>query len=205
MVVALELLQWAVILFLAVMVFGLTRQLGFFLVPRHEQIRQQGPAPGNALKEAFLPPAVAQELRAMMDARNCDGAGIVVIDQACAGCQQLVDGLEQRTQESAPIPVMAIVKTSGSPFLARAREVFDLVYDDREGEAVRSAGIVGTPFALRIDRNLRVVETEVAGFVLPLVESWFTPEARDTANQPGLDRIELTVTSHGGPKEVTQA
>ena len=171
MSVALEVLQWAAILFLGVMALGLTRQLGFFLVPRTEQLRQQGPDVGSDLSPLLGP--VAGEVRERLAAPMAEAAAVLVVDERCEGCRQILDQFEQGLWDTkGRLVLVAVVKESGRDFVSRVRAIADVVAEDPDGTNTRGAGIVATPYGLVVDEHLRVQDREVGGHVEDLLANF---------------------------------
>lgn len=189
----LELLQWAVIVFLGVMVFGLARQLGAFLVPHREQLAQQGPQAGQRLTRPLIDEPDLLALRAAMDRREADRAVLVVVDQNCSGCRDLIDDIETLSRGGRLLPIAAVVKGAGVTFLQQARELFDVVIEDGDGSRTRSADLIVTPHALVVDRDMRVDRIEAAAAIAPLVQTWFAaPDAE-------LNGLAVIASATGGP------
>lgn len=178
----LEILQWAAILFLGVMVFGLTRQLGFFLIPRHEQLRQQGPKIGAVLGSDVFDEIEQRRIRDAIATGPTLGAVLLIVDERCSGCAQLVGIVEEWSAYPRATTLVALVKESGPAFRDRLAAVVDVTFDDSSGAKTRAAGIVATPYLLMIDQQLRVEDAEVGGHIEPLIASWFDIEG--SAEEP---------------------
>lgn len=163
-----ELLQWAVLVFLGVMVFGLTRQLGSFIVPRRDQLVQQGPEL-NTRPVGMLGDQLSAELRARLSGASDRRALVMVVDERCVGCMALIDRLETRVWDMDGRPLVAVVKQSGPEFVARVRAVADWIVDDPTGRQIHDAGIIATPYGLILDGDLRVRDRDVGGGVEDLV------------------------------------
>jgi hypothetical protein len=151
-----EFAQWAVLAFLGIFVLGLTRQLGFFLVPRGQADGEIGPDVGKPLPRELLGRYAHERLRELIAAREHASAGaILVIDEACSDCR---DTLERLAASPRPdLPVVGLLTGTHEPdFRARAEQVFDFVADDPEGERSEKAGISGTPFLVVVDDGLVV-------------------------------------------------
>jgi hypothetical protein len=195
-----EILQWAVLLFLVFMVFGLTRQLGFFLVPHQEQLKQQGPQEGDRLGGEIFTPADRTAFQRALTATESRGGAVIVIDENCIGCRQLLEDLEQLSRAPRLMPLVGWVRRSSPAFVERAGAVFDVVLDDAEGARASGAGIVGTPFAMMIDADLRVERVELGALLPELLESCFSTVAQDTSETPSG----LQVALHKPTMEMTK-
>ena len=165
-----ELAQWAVLILLAVIVFGLLRQLGHFIVPRREELLYRGPDIDGDLPRELLTGVHAHDLRETIAASR-GGLGLVVaLNENCSGCKALISGLEAfgRPLEA---PLVAIVDSTPES-RARIAQVFDYVVDDPGGGFTRNAGIMATPFVLAVDAELRVRHRAISSGVHELMEEW---------------------------------
>jgi hypothetical protein len=162
-----ELLQWSVLVFLLVVVIGLARQLGVFMLPHHAQLAEQGPELGDRLNRQFVPPADQERLVDLIADQEARCGIVVVLDEACGGCAALVEDLSHSTRS---VPLLAVAKESGPEFVERLRKVADIVVDDREGEGVRAAGIVATPYGVKVGSDARVTEVAAASDLQFLLE-----------------------------------
>lgn len=167
-----EVLQWAVLVFLAVLVVGLTRQLGFFLTPRAQQLEEMGPEPGRTLKPSVVTEAERDHLRDLMASRGERAALLAVVDERCRGCETFVHNLETGFRDDFKIPVALLVREGSPAYLARLRAAADLVIADPDDERSRAAGIVATPYALVVDAAMKVRARDVAGDMWRLVRPW---------------------------------
>jgi hypothetical protein len=157
-----ELAQWAVLLFLAVFVLGLTRQLGRFLAaPAAAAGTPPVPPPQPG---APLPPSLldARQHAALQRAIADSGAGfglVAVVSEGCSGCDALLDAVERGDRPEAAA-LAALSWVSSAEHNARLHEVFDLVVEDPLGERSRAAGISATPFAIVIDASMNVLAAQ---------------------------------------------
>jgi hypothetical protein len=196
---AFEILQWALLLFLTVMVFGLTRQLGFFLAPRHDQLMQQAPQEGDQIGEATLDLEDRAAIRHALSAAHSGSAVVVVIDENCLGCRQLLEALKPLMTRRRSMPLVAVVRRSSAGFVEEARMGFDVVIDDSAGEKSQRAGVLGTPFAMTIDRDFRVEHVELGGLTHERVFSWF-----ETVGETAEGPVEPALTKHNASMEMTR-
>lgn len=155
-----ELVQWIVLIFVGVFLLGLTRQLGFFLMPRRQQLATHGPSLGRVLPEALLSTADRRELRQLIAERNSLLAAYVVIYDKCDSCQELLQDLRESAGESR-LPVAALAVGSDARFQQAAAEACDMVIFDPRGEIREQTDIIATPFVMLLDSQLRVVAKEV--------------------------------------------
>jgi hypothetical protein len=181
MILASELAQWAAIFALGVMVVGLTRQLGAFLLPHRDQLTQSGPQPGSLLRSPLITPEEQTEIKAAMTRLSAASGVMLIVDQNCMGCRDLIDDLNELASRERRMPLVGLVKGSGVRFVADAHRVFDVVIEDPESVRVRAADIVAAPHALTFDRALKVENVEVASMIAPHVPTWFKPSARSSS------------------------
>jgi hypothetical protein len=168
-----ELAQWAVLLFVAVFVFGLTRQLGFFLVPQRDKLLEAGPKIGKVLPEVLVEDGRGAALTRLI--RRSTGAGfaaIFVIEEDCPACNGLLAHMEAGNVDVS-MPMAALLK--GDPeaeFGRRVRKAFAAVIEDNGGDLARHAGIDGTPFLLIVDEQLIVRHKDWGGDLFEGATKW---------------------------------
>jgi hypothetical protein len=167
-----ELAQWAVLLFLAIFVVGLTRQLGFQLQTRSETLDEIGPQVGERVPDALLDEDERGALSRLAAESPAGETTVVVLDQHCLGCKAIVAALE--THDGVlPRPAVAFVTASDDAgFMGRVEGAFDLVFSDETGFKADSAGIIGTPFAMTVDRDLNVKRREFVLDPSAFIERW---------------------------------
>jgi hypothetical protein len=171
----------ALLVFLGVMVFGLTRQLGSFIVPRRDQLVQQGPEI-NTRPVGLLGDRLSAELRERLSGASDRRALVMVVDERCVGCMSLIDRLEAGVWDMGDRPLVAVVKQSRPEFVARVQAVADWVVDDPTGHRLRDAGITATPYGLILDGDLRVRDRDVGGGVEDLITRF--DETAPAVNKP---------------------
>lgn len=175
-----ELAQWAVLIFVAVLALGLTRQLGNFIVPRREQIAYElGPDIGSVVGAPILQDEEAGRLREAIDSGPTDWGAIVVVDERCYGC----DGLLAALEEDGPpegAPVVALSRDSGAEHRARLERCADDVIVD--ADRLRAGELNATPFVMILDRELRVRFKDVLPDLRYAVDKW---RGDERAGDPG--------------------
>jgi hypothetical protein len=149
-----ELAQWAAIAFLAIMVFGLTRQLGTYMLgPREKAALDMGPAIGSQLSSDLLQRKYQTALAKLMEDRGVGFGVVLVIDKNCETCA----GILQRVRtEGVPdnAPLVAITRLAGDgPSGPMGEDVADVAIVDPE--RVNRARL-GTPFLMIVDGSLKV-------------------------------------------------
>lgn len=166
-----ELAQWAVLLFLVVLVLGLTRQLGHFLLPHHEQVLDPAPDVGDRLPAVLTSDVERDQLAALADAETAGLLTMLVLNEQCNGCQHLLEDFEKgRVVRHGPLAFVA--KESSGDFVERMRRQADLVIEDADAAKTQAAGISATPFLLVLDRELRVKHRDFSGNVYAALKQW---------------------------------
>ena len=164
-----ELAQWAVIILIAVCVFGLLRQLGQFMVPRKEQLLSLGPDIGARIPETLIDdPATRSEL--MRSAAEHEGIGLVaVLHDGCLGCRALVEGLRE---EGRPMegPMVAFFEGTDEEIRGVLETHFDLLVDDPAGSRAKAAGIMASPFVMVFDEHLQIVHRAITPAIGDVVD-----------------------------------
>jgi hypothetical protein len=184
-----EIAQWAVLAVMVVFVFGLTRQLGAFMVGDHrERAATQGPDLGKKAGAALVTETERVALGALMRERATEHVAVVAVDQRCPGCEGVISALETDGAER-DFPVLAITRSADTAFEQRLRSVFDVVAIDED--RLRSADVKMTPFVLLLDRDFKVVHKAAAQSVAGAVAEW----RADTGES--IDPPELHVISVG--------
>jgi len=174
-----ELVQWAVLIVLAVSTFGLLRQLGQFLVPRREQLLSLGPDIGEPVPRELIDEAIRPGLRERVASSPSALGFLAVMNEGCLGCQALIEQLEASGRPTRA-PLLAIVDGESSEFQARLERHFDVVVADPGRVRARAAGIVASPYLLAFDANLRVRQRAISGSLRELVREWTTSQQAPT-------------------------
>lgn len=166
-----EVAQWAVLVFLAIFVMGLTRQLGKFLLASHpaERLAAEGPVLGEVATNAVITPEERDVLQQLREARQTDWLGVVAMDQTCRGCQEMLDHLtEVGVPERAPLMILS--RSSDPEHRALLEEVADLVVVDEGRFDKARLGV--TPFSMLFDAQFRLMERDIATNFGVLLERW---------------------------------
>lgn len=164
-----EFAQWAVLLLLAVFVFGLTRQLGSFLVPASEaRALEVGPDVGKRLPSWFLRREEYGQLLQLMDERQTDRALLLVVSEACVQCGEILRQLLTDGARGAPIVVLS--KQSSDEHRALLEHVADLVIVD--DDRLTRANLTVAPFALIADRQMTVHDKQFVSKLDDLLRIW---------------------------------
>lgn len=165
-----ELLQWAVLVFIGVFVFGLTRQLGNFIVPKREQLATEiGPSVGKPLPRDVLSGDARARVARLFAEGGAGFGSLVVVDEECTGCKALIERLE-RTPLPGGGPLVIMSHKSGPDHAARLNRISPIVISDPEG--LTAAGLNTAPFVIVLDEQLKVLHKEVAPDVDFVIERW---------------------------------
>jgi hypothetical protein len=165
-----ELAQWAVLIFLAIFVIGLTRQLGRFMVGEREEIAHSvGPDVGKALPREVLPEIERRRLAELIGSSPAGWGALLVVDADCIGCAALLERMEH---EGAPdgAPVAALSRSSDPEHVQRLARIFDIAVADPE--RVTRAGLRVTPFVILLDRDLRIAYKALTSDIRAALAQW---------------------------------
>lgn len=165
-----EFIQWAVLVFLAIFVFGLTRQLGLYIVPRQQQLEDLGPQLNKVVPSKLIAGTDRTRLAQLLKSSQSGWAGIIVVDEACNSCSEMVeDVLRHGVPDDAPM--VAITNATETDLHKDLMQIVDLIIVDPKAEKTQQAGIHVTPFVMIVDERLRLVHKQV-GDLRFAVEQW---------------------------------
>jgi hypothetical protein len=165
-----ELLQWAVLLFMGVFLFGLTRQLGNFLVSGRDRADiEAGPEIGKRLPAEVLTGDARERLKALMAERGESHAVLFVVGEECSACHGLLESLREADGPDR-MPVATIAHAAGDEYMTLLESSADVVSID--GDGLKKAELVATPFALVVDDDLRVVHKQLAWRYAEVLQGW---------------------------------
>lgn len=153
---------------------GLTRQLGHFILPRREELVEEGPPLNRGIPRTL----VYDDERSLLEsvfASTQGGLGFcAAVSQACPGCHALLRNMERNRDDVLQRGLFALAAWADGDegFRASVADVFPVVFEDVGGHRSRAGGIVGVPYLMVIDRDLRVRDRSVEADVLRLSEKW---------------------------------
>lgn len=154
-----DLLQWCAILVLLVFVFGLTRQLGRFVVPRRDQTILDGPSVGKRFSVRGL--TLHNETEISQTARAAGKPALVMLASAgCPSCDHLKKELARTDPTDLPFVPCALISNERSD-VSPSR--FKLQINDADLSISHGAGVFATPFLIFVDDSGFVVATDVGG------------------------------------------
>jgi hypothetical protein len=155
-----ELLQWAVLAFMGVFLFGLTRQLGNFLVTGRDRAAvEAGPETGRSLPKELLAPELRRRLTALMQERGHDHGVLVVVGEECGACKGLLESIAAEAAADR-VPIVALAQSAGEEYRRQLEAVADIVVVD--APALEKANLVVTPFALIVDEDMKIAHKQLA-------------------------------------------
>jgi len=174
-----ELAQWAVLLFIAIFVVGLTRQLGNFIMPKRERVELDiGPPLGDRLPDALFSEEESRAIRELIMASSLDWGAVVVLHDHCTGCGALLDRVDRNGKPREAIMV-AVTRDEAADHVERLRRVSDMTIVD--GQRLDDADLYTAPFVLIVDADLRVLHKDVTPDLHQMVNAWLAQRAESAA------------------------
>lgn len=165
-----EVLQWAVMAFLAIVAVGLTRNLGRLIVPQREQLAESyGPPTGTRLPRGLLSPEVEAAFQRKMETDEHGWGLVTVVNPNCDACDAWIEGFE-RDGVPAGAPLVLLSSGSTSEHEATLRRLTDAVVTD--GAAISQANLGATPFLMIVDSDLKVRRKHLGGNPHASVAEW---------------------------------
>lgn len=201
-----EAAQWAAIVFIGIFVFGLTRQLGLFLVDRREQAAHDlGPAVGRSVPTDVLPDPQRAQLLEAMERRGTQRGALVVVGEDCIGCDSLIGRLHDEGRPER-VALAFLSRKSDRRHRKMLDELADAVVVNKD--AMDKANLRASPFVMLVDERLKVLDKQIAPDLHAVVARWeeqtgeelgARESAAGTNGNGNLDSNSLTVVS--GRKE----
>jgi hypothetical protein len=174
-------IQWGLILFLAVLTLGLTRQLGLLMIPRREMLRLQGPVEGRRLPSFLISETAGELIRDAIRGSGAKLALIVVVDETCPICAELIDAQSRGVFDDLDLPFVALVRASRPEFVRHLEDAVSIIVQDRDGSGCERANIAATPFLMLVDDEIVLQRSDVGGDVRRFVEQWRSDNRPDSA------------------------
>jgi len=151
-----ELAQWAVLVFMAVFLLGLTRQVGRVLLGGGEGVSAQiGPDIGNKLPRNVLSKSARKRFQDGIAASESSRGVLYVVDEDCDACEELLEGFEALGRPAGG-PLAAVSRASQPDHERRLRAVFDPV--EVRPDQLNDADLRVTPFVLVLNQDLEIVQ-----------------------------------------------
>ncbi len=128
-----------------------------------------GPATGQEVPSTLLSREEKTQIAAAMHDRSQDHAVILVVDEMCPTCEQVLDDLDRtRVRDDAPLVIVA--RRSTEPHAARLARLGDIAIVD--ARRLDKSELRWTPFVIVLDSELRVVYKALASTVERAVIRW---------------------------------
>ena len=177
-----ELAQWAVLVFVLLLVVGLLRQLGAFLAGSQAGPDVGGPPLGERLPAQAFEASTLERVRGLAAGSETGELALLVMEHDCEPCERLLSRL--RHLGGPPrVPTVAVIANGHHDGGAGADGIFDLIVDDRARHVASALSISATPFLLVLDRDLTVTQKDSGADLAVTVPEWLgrTQDGGETA------------------------
>lgn len=144
-----EVLQWAVLAGLGVLLLGLVHQLAGATPSRTDG--PSGPEVGRRLPDLLVDKIQRAEGDGSLPRRGL----VAFVVESCIGCQHLLASLQQRSSFEDR-PVVLVAKQPSSTFLHALNDIGHPVIQD-DGALWQACGITNTPLIVEIDDRGQVL------------------------------------------------
>ena len=151
-----EIVQWAMLVLLSILVLGLFRQVAV----SQPQPRRSNTPDGPAMDK--VAPAVLRHAIQEYLGREGLSVRVAFVIESCVACQRLVAEAASGAEEER---LLLVAKSPSNGFLAALKETRVPVIAD-DGRIWRACGISNTPLVVDIDARGRVTRKEVTHHVL---------------------------------------
>lgn len=156
-----EVLQWAVLFVVVLLLLGILRQVSLLLPPSVRGQTATGPIPGQRLPRR----AVLELEKVRPSSANGHLTHLAFVTEGCLGCQRLLADLERavadrdgnRRSGSAPV----LVAAPGSDEFRNAVEGLGVPVIWDRGELWQDCSITATPVVITVDAEARVIAKEI--------------------------------------------
>ena len=156
----LEVIQWAVMLVMAVLLLGVIRQLPVIQPMALRAIQATGLPVGERIPKAAL-----KAIEAAIPAGVLPESLVVgFVSENCVACQHLL-GNVTRIGSEALGEVVLVTRSENPEFVAALRGTGAAVVDDVGGRMWSACGVTATPLLIRIDSQAKIVSKEVTSNV----------------------------------------
>jgi hypothetical protein len=149
-----EVVQWAVLVVMAVLVLGLYRQIALTLPSR--RLPEGGLRVGRR-----IPAALLDEIhRAVPQLRELGGVTIAFVTESCIGCQRLLAGISEEVPDLDG-RIVLVAKQPTVSFEDALRGIPVATIFDRTGSLWQACRVTATPLVVFVDGSGKVVRREV--------------------------------------------
>jgi hypothetical protein len=149
-----EVLQWAVLLVMAVLMLGLYREVAVTLPSRASP--PEGPRVGDHIPTELL----AELNRALPGFKELGGVTVAFVTENCIGCQRLLAGILEALPDLDG-RIVLVAKQPSVAFNDAIRQVPAPTICDATGALWEACSITATPLVVHVDGSGKVVRKEV--------------------------------------------
>jgi hypothetical protein len=150
-----EVLQWAFLFTIGILILGLFRQVSLTLPPS-QKIPGEGPPLGRQ-----VPRILMREIANVMPTfKAVDGVIVAFVAESCTGCQRLLADLSVSSADFDG-RISLVVRQPTQRFWAALEDLHVPIIADSTGELWKQCHIGSTPLVLFVDRSGKVVRKEV--------------------------------------------
>lgn len=145
-----EIIQWAALASIVVLLLGLLRQVSAIVPPSRRL--PSGPQAGER-----LPSPLRDALERDPTHRGASGL-LVFVSEGCAGCSRLLSVLEAggSTQNLGDSWVLIVPRSDRGPFVGALEQAGFSILPDESGDFWRTLGVAATPTVMHIDPEGRI-------------------------------------------------
>jgi hypothetical protein len=151
-----EVLQWVMLVVLAVLVLGVLRQVSLMLPPP-ARAAPSGPALGRRLPRQL----VTEIERVIPPGGIAENTVLAFITESCVACQELLANLDGSGDLSSRERLVLVAKAPSPQFRGALMETGVATVCDEKGEIWEACKVTSTPLLVRINSQGRVLAKEV--------------------------------------------
>jgi hypothetical protein len=144
-----EVLQWAAIVILGVLAFGMLRQIGMWLPVEARSNTESGPPLGHRVPSTRW----SEVSRTLALSESVEQGFVAFVSESCVQCQRLIAELETKRPD---LPLAFVTRTPSREFVNALRETGMPVLEDN-GDLWRAWHVTGTPLVAKVNRQGRVI------------------------------------------------
>lgn len=147
-----EVLQWGVLVVIAVVLLGVLRQVALALPTQYRAQTVSGPSIGSRLPR----PLLRRLPSPLPDGSSHAGEAILAfVTEACVGCQRLLSEVSAR-HAASDAPLVLVARNPSGPFQQALEDLSTpIIHDD--GRIWAACQVTNTPLVVRIDSEGRVI------------------------------------------------
>jgi hypothetical protein len=149
-----EIVQWALLVILGLLLLGVLRQVGLMLPPPESRELASGPSLGGKVPNALL-----VRVRAIRNGSSSEPTILAFVAESCPACQHLL--AELPSGEDRMPQLVLVAKQPTASFRVAVETTGYPVIVDESGDLWRSAKVTATPLVMRISGDGTVEAKEV--------------------------------------------